>query len=197
MAVYVINKQALLASLQQNQNIQTYKIEGEELQAGEVSVDVGSVEIAQPDDEGFLGHPVWQSLVLKAQGDGENEGLVLKSVIMEISQQRNIVSTAMAGKDGTVKEYVSKGDYLVKITGLVTANTTNETPYDQMKEMANYLEKPEALKAESSKLLKAFGITNLVCENYNFGNIQGMLNVRPFEANFISDDPIELTLLDE
>jgi hypothetical protein len=37
---------------------------------------------------------------------------------MDVSQERNIIRTAVAGKAGTVKQFIADGDYIINCQGL-------------------------------------------------------------------------------
>ena len=45
--------------------------------------------------------------------------LRIDAVIIEVSQVKNIIKTSVQGRPGTVKEYISDGDYIINIRGVV------------------------------------------------------------------------------
>ena len=47
-------------------------------------------------------------------------GLVIPNMIIEVNQTKNIITTPIQGRDGTVKEFISRGDYLITLSGIIT-----------------------------------------------------------------------------
>ena len=67
----------------------------------------------------WLGMPVWANVILQYTDPNTNTttSIDLQTVLLEVTQTRLIVKTALQGKDGTVKEYISEGDYNIEIIG--------------------------------------------------------------------------------
>lgn len=56
-------------------------------------------------------HPWLTSLRMSTHHEGERYSLLFQEVVISVSQERNIVTTSLQGRDGTIKEYISNGDY--------------------------------------------------------------------------------------
>lgn len=113
-------------------------------------------------------------------------------VLFEVQQAKNIVTTAIQGRDGTIKEYISDGDYAVNIKGVL--NAPNGTfPLDEFINLIKTLKAPVPLKVNSWWLEK-FGIYNIVVTGYSFAQQAGRFSQQMFEINAISDTPIELNI---
>lgn len=136
----------------------------------------------------YLGTPVFADLILKT-GDAD-EGLQLLTVLIEVSQSKNIVTTAVQGLSGTVKEYISDGDYQLNIKGALV-NQFSEYPLDDAQKLVELFQFQNALQCVSP-FLQLFGIYNLVVTDYRLPQQEGFQNVQLFECNAISDKPIEL-----
>lgn len=142
----------------------------------------------------YLGTPVFADLTLKA--DEADEGVNMQTVLFEVEQQRNIVTTAVQGRNGTIKEYISDGDYAVQIRGLLVDPDPYTYPATQVQNLLDLLQLPQSLVAVSG-FLQLFQIYNLVVTGYRMFQIEGFQNIQAFELQCISDVPVELIEEDE
>ena len=55
--------------------------------------------------------PWLTSLRMSTHHEGERYSLLFQEVVISVTQERNIVTTSLQGRDGTIKEYISNGDY--------------------------------------------------------------------------------------
>lgn len=99
------------------------------------------------------------------------EGLTFADAVAAASRENHIVSTALTGRDGTVKEYVNSGDWAVNIViGLQKLNgdgeIEDEWPSDELRALRQLLETKEALRVHS-EFLDALNIGRLVIRNYS------------------------------
>jgi len=114
------------------------------------------------DKIGMLGLPVWDTVTLIAEpytkDDGtvitQPTGLTLDIALCEISNDRNVVKTKIAGLNGTIKEYMSDGDYSVNIKGSVVNPLSNMPPIDELNALYFYS------YIFGSLVLKVVGINN-------------------------------------
>ena len=118
------------------------------------------------------------------------KGLKVDAVIMTVTQTKNIITTPVQGRNGTVKEYISDGDYSIDIEGIL-ASKDNEYPTEEVKALIRILKAPVPIKM-TSKFLSYLGITDVVITNYNLPQQRGFENTQPFNITGISDVPLEL-----
>ena len=140
----------------------------------------------------LLGLPVFADLILKENATPGRE-LQLLQVLLTVSQQRVIVKTAMQGRNGTVKEYISDGDYQVNIQGAFYDRNPERYPIENVSELLSLLRIPAAITVVS-EYLSLFNISQLVVENYDFPQVAGHQNSQTFSIRALSDEPIELQL---
>ncbi len=114
------------------------------------------------------------------------------TVLFEVSMAKNIISTAIQGRDGKIKEYISDDDYSISIKGVMTA-PNNTFPLDDFISMIKIVKAPVPLKVNSWWLEK-FGIYNIVIMSYNFNQRAGRFSEQSFEITALSDTPIELNI---
>lgn len=138
----------------------------------------------------MLGTPVFADLILQNDKKGSLK-LQLLWALVEVNMQKNIVKTAVQGRDGTVKEYVSDGDYQVTIRGGLFSSFSYAYPKEDMQTLLSLLALKTPLTVISEYLLQ-FNIYELVVEDYSFSQKEGVQNVQLFEIKTVSDYPIEL-----
>jgi len=152
---------------------------------------------AQPMASGLLGLPVYSTLHFPA-GKGY-KALTLLEPIIEISAEKNIIKTAIQGRIGTVKEFISEGDFVISVKCIINeAKEVDEAirrylpPYQELSKYYDLFQQSIALPVEC-KLLQIFGINNVVVTNYNITE-SGMVNVKNCSINLISDIAPEIQI---
>lgn len=138
-----------------------------------------------------LGTPVWSDVILHQQEKTEGEGVQLIWCLLGVQQSKNIVKTAIQGRNGTVKEYISDGDYQVTLRGAIARTFKSQYPLEEMRQFLQLLKDNRSLKVVSPFLLQ-FDIHELVVESYNMAQQEGKQNMQRFEINCLSDDPLLL-----
>ena len=142
----------------------------------------------------YLGTPVYSNLIFEANPDTpENEAITLNSVIMAVSKTKNIVQTAIQGRVGTVKEYISEGDYSIGVRGKIVGEDQLIAPEDQIVALKNVLNLASTLEV-SSFFLQYFDIATVVVEDYQIAEVPGSRNEFDLFIQMISDTPIELQI---
>lgn len=133
-------------------------------------------------------------------------GLIIPNMIIEVNQTKNIITTPIQGRDGTVKEFISRGDYLISLSGIITGKMDEETgevrdignvyPEDDVNKLITICEVPDSLNVTSTFLgmfLKED--SNVVITDYNIPQQPGVRNFQTFTINMLSDTPINLNEL--
>ena len=98
---------------------------------------------------------------------------------------------AVTGLNGTIKTYVSDGDFDIRMRGMLIADNPNDYPIEEVKQLTELLKQPLSIEVVCD-YLQLFGIYNLVIQDYNFPQSEGTQNTQVFEINALSDAPIEL-----
>ncbi|MBS1641543.1 MAG: hypothetical protein JSR11_03610 [Bacteroidetes bacterium] len=111
--------------------------------------------------------------------------------LLDVSQTKNIVKTAIQGRDGTVKEYISDGDYMVTIRGAFSSTFKLTYPKELVANLIKLCKEKTALDVTSEYLLM-FGIHQLVIDSYKFSQEEGKQNIQKFELQCSSDVPLIL-----
>ena len=133
-------------------------------------------------------------------------GLFIPNMIIEVNQTKNIITTPIQGRDGTVKEFISRGDYLITLSGIITGQMDEQTgeirdignvyPTADVQKLITICEVPDSLSVTSEFLgffLKED--SRIVITDYNIPQQIGVRNFQTFTINMLSDTPIELNEL--
>ncbi len=119
----------------------------------------------------------------------------LIDVKCRVNQSNTIVSTALVGRRGSVKEYIQANDYRVDIRGSVVANSQNAFPLEDVITLKKILATPGRIRVYS-KLLQLFEITHMVYQSGDYDQDSARyVNAMPFSFQFLSDDDYELEVL--
>lgn len=162
-----------------------------------------STTVSGYDKTSWLGTPVFDLFKITPFSYVNEEGKTIniaadtdfETVLMEVTQTKNIITTAVQGRNGTVKEYISDGDYQISINGVITSKYNNVAPFESD---ANYVNQIiECMRANiaipvSSNFLQMFNIHSIVVLDYKLNQIEGARNTIGFSMNCISDTPFEI-----
>lgn len=144
------------------------------------------------------GRPWLTSLALEA--DGKRFEFI--ECIITINQEKNIVTTVLQGRNGTIKEYISDGDYSVTVNAAVNNYTEGdetgasfEYPEDKLNELYKILALPESLKVQSD-FLEVFKVRSVVVKSYDLQQ-ETHSNRQSINIQLLSDEPYEIRLKQE
>lgn len=152
----------------------------------------------------MLGTPIYSNLTfLSEEVDVGNpttvdpnagkKDLRIDTVLFIVTQPKNIVKTPIFGRNGTVKEFISDGDYLINITGAIVSPEPTTFPIDDVDLFIRYMTLQTQLPV-ASFFLDLFGIHSIVIEEYEVGEKVGTRNEVPFTIRALSDEPLEFEL---
>lgn len=135
-----------------------------------------------------------------------NNGQVLRlpnSPMVEVTGNKLVIKTAVAGSDFSIKEIVSANDYNITIKGFATQTVSRTTegslinqtyPETILKSIINLYRFNEAVDV-NCRYLAHFGIYRLVIEEVNFPVVQGAETWFPYELRCVNDVDFQLELL--
>jgi len=151
---------------------------------------------------GAFNIPVFDLITFKApinftDPNGKNwvlQDLEILTCLIEVNQDRHIIKTAIQGRNGTIKEYISDDDYYIKINGLLASNYQDIFPQKEMASMMQYCTIPTNFQVTSPLLNRYFNVTNIVIQDYHFYQIEGDRSNIGFEITAISEPSYEIKL---
>jgi hypothetical protein len=159
-------------------------------------------EVARQPDEAIktslLGTPIMDTLRFEQGSYVDQAGerrtwpqVDLDTAIITVSQRKNIVITPVQGYAGTVKQYISPGDFELSVQAAIISPYSRVFPADELAQLRAVLEAPVALEV-SSRFLAIWGITNIVVTSFQLNQIEGYANQIILSLAGLSDRPVEL-----
>lgn len=122
------------------------------------------------------------------------EGLTFPDAIAAVSREHRIVSTALTGRDGTVKEYINAEDWGINLVLGIQSESNGEIaddwPGDELRKLRKLLEAKEALKVHS-EFLDVFNIGRIVIKSYSATQMTES-NYQAVEISAVSDEDYEI-----
>jgi len=138
------------------------------------------------------------SLALKYDG----KEFIFNECIIALNIEKNIVTTALQGRNGTIKEYISDGDYNISIDAGISTYTLDYKedfdityPIDAVAELKKFLSIPEALEVQSD-FLEIFGIKSAVVKSFGLQQ-ETHSNRQSINIQMLSDEPYEIKLKED
>lgn len=149
----------------------------------------------------YLGTPVYSNLQINGgqfqdpvTGEIiEFEGIIIDSVVFEVSGEKNIVSTDIQGRDGSVKELIALKDRSINIVGYLVSNQINVAPIELKNTMIKICDAKTSVEVVSS-FLNDFGIFNIVIDKHSISEVQGKRSILQFSLQCVSDLPYDLEI---
>lgn len=137
----------------------------------------------------FDGLPIYMPLLFE-RIDGASDDLYLPNAIIEVSRQKNIVTTQVQGRDTSVKEFINNGDYSISVKGVV-ANKKQGYPKNEVQELVKYFEAKKSISVVH-EVLNMLGIYEIVITDYDLPS-NPFVNMQAYSFSALSETPIELS----
>ena len=119
----------------------------------------------------------------------DGETLIMNDAVVAVSRRAIIVSTSMVGMDGTVKEYISDGDYqlniMVGVQALKDGVIVDEYPSEGITQLRKFFDEKKAITVQS-KFLELFDIDSIVITDFSV--------VQATESNY---QPVSISALQD
>ena len=115
--------------------------------------------------------------------------------IMSVSQKKNVLMTTVQGRDRTRKEFISGGDYMVSISGLITGKNPNLYPTAEVKSLLRIMNTKDVIPCYSP-FLSTFGINGLIILDFELTQRQGFHASQPYRISAVYE-PSTAVLVEE
>jgi hypothetical protein len=139
----------------------------------------------------LLDTAVWCDVILADEKDVPDLKVQLMTVLVTVTQKKYIVTTNITGRRGSIKEYISDGDFEINMKGALVTAFPDVYPREEFQTLFELLKKPLSIKV-ASPFLQQFGIYDIAITDYSFPQQEGYQNMQLFDINALSDLPIEL-----
>lgn len=157
------------------------------------SVEYGSLDVPLPSRAkamSVLGTPIYEQITLST---AEREYTFPDWPLIDISATKNIVTTAIKGKKGTVKEYINTDDYQITIRGILINYDSDEYPEELVYDLHETFKINKEMQITSA-VPNLLDIHNVVIKDLKIPEVEGYNNIQPYLLQCLSDDPIELLI---
>lgn len=128
----------------------------------------------------------------------KNKRIEFVECIATVNQEKNIVTTPMEGRDGTIKEYISDGDFSITLDAAVSSysetdfENSKNYPTEKLQELLSFLKIKDSLEVQSD-YLTLFGIKSVVIKTYSMVQ-ETHSNRQAFQIQMLSDTPYEIKI---
>lgn len=139
-----------------------------------------------------LGTPIYEQITLKTSN---REYTFPDWPLIDISASKNIVTTAIKGRNGSVKEYINIDDYQVNIRGILINYESDDYPEDLVYDLHETFKLKTEMQV-TSPVMNLLDIHNLVIKDIKIPEVEGYNNIQPYLLQCLSDEPIELVIKD-
>ena len=146
----------------------------------------------------YIGVPTLTSLAIQYN----TIRVELVECVITVNQEKNIVTTPMQGRDGTVKEYISDGDYTLSVEAAVSSYSIDQNfqnghsyPLSQLEDAIALLQIKDTLEVHSD-FLTLFGINNVVVKGYAMVQ-ETHSNRQAFTIQMLSDTAYEIKMQED
>ncbi|MDX6191297.1 DUF6046 domain-containing protein [Flavobacterium sp. Fl-318] len=121
--------------------------------------------------------------------------LRIDAVTVNLNRSKTIKKESIEGRDSTIKEHITNGDFSISIDGLIANEKGDEYPKEKLFLLKQFLNAPYSLRITHA-ILNRFGIYELVIDSYSIPSISGTKNIQKFTASATSDETVELIIRD-
>lgn len=112
------------------------------------------------------------------------------SAIISTSSKKNVVLTAVAGRDTSRKEYVSGGDLVIKVSGKLISRMPDVYPMQQRANFVALMEWAGVLEVDCLSL-RAHNVTHLMITDYSIEERAGFMNMLEYSFSAVGIAPSE------
>lgn len=121
----------------------------------------------------------------------DGETLVVNDAVVTVTQEKHIVRTTLVGLNGTIKEYISSGDYDISISvGIVAVDSeghiVDEYPEEGVRKVREFLDENKAVEV-ASVFMSIFGIERMVVTRFSLRQ-ETASSRQTVEIRALSDD---------
>lgn len=183
-----------------------------QLKASVFNQNLEEIQMDETSFTSYLGTPVYSNFIIPSGQYTNNagevvtyDGIRMDSVLFEVTPTKNIVRTAINGSEvGTVKQYISMGDYEIRGTAIITGqsletsggqtfnvNKTSTTPEQEIRKLNAIFKIPQEFEVES-EFLDFLDISTIVMEGMRVAQVEGYRDTIAVDFFMLSDTPVEL-----
>ncbi len=116
------------------------------------------------------------------------QNMIFAVAIIDAKQTKNIVKTKITGRDGEVKEYIGMNDWAITISSVIDL-PPDQAPLSFLQAFIQMLTAQVTIPVKNY-YLNALGISNIVIEDVDLGQVEGGYSSQPIKITACSDVPL-------
>lgn len=159
-----------------------------------------TLSVDEPIAMSTLNTPVYSDLTFNGKTYIDDAGnsvtiptINFQTVLLIVDQSKNIVTTQISGRDGTVKEYIGLDDYRITVMGVITGGN-GEYPSVEVSDFIKVLKAGVPIKVTANYLTQ-FDISDVVVSDFSFPQTEGSNSMQVFNCTLLSDNTVEAITL--
>jgi len=117
-----------------------------------------------------------------------NKSILLETLIINVERTKNIVKNSVLGIDGTIKEFINSGDYIINITGTIASDNKWLYPEEELMTFVDLCNVEDSINISNDYLNKIYNINNIVIESFSFAQSERFSNIVTYSINCLSDN---------
>jgi hypothetical protein len=184
----------------------------------------GQLNTDIPVDVSYLGTPIYDNITFGSINDKTANNYIditgtqrsftplrLNEVLIDVSSTNNVIKKAVRGRNGTIKQYISRGDYSILIGGKISGSYSEVDgkwtngrklegkyyPEFELQALVDICGAGYAIPINSGFLNNIFKVDQVVIESYRLPQIEGERYNPNFEINCVSDRDVILEFTEE
>ncbi|MGL5690356.1 MAG: DUF6046 domain-containing protein [Bacteroidales bacterium] len=128
--------------------------------------------------------------------DGKVIQITDPHAFIDVNQRKNILLTQVVGRNKTRKEFISGGDYSIKISGKIVSKVRGEYPSDEVSKLIEVLNHDGTISLESP-YLSHFGIDGMIILDFSIPQNKSFRNVQEYFITGVYESSIEVLRFEE
>jgi hypothetical protein len=126
--------------------------------------------------------PVWVS-----ESDLDAMQYLLPNTTISVSSKKNIVTTQLVNRDGSVKEEISLDDWSIDIKGVIVSGDSSYPDW-QVQQLVDWYKKRVPLNIQNAKTAMCLeDDERVIIEDLRLPEVNGYENTQPFQMSLKSD----------
>ncbi len=164
--------------------------------------EIPPIEITETTAKSYLGTPIimpvsfdavtWTQIINGEKKERSLPQITLPpATLIDFTQPVIIEKTRIAGRNGSVKEYINLDDWSIRIRGIIVNGDSDELPEAEIKQIRDLKNCPVGIPI-LNRMAELLDIKNVMVEEVDFPALEGYPGAQPFTLNLVSDEPFEL-----
>lgn len=113
--------------------------------------------------------------------------ILLETLVITLSRTKNITTTNIQGVDGTVKEFINLGDYVVNITGSFIGRDAWHYDEDSITDFVSLMNIKDSITINNQYLNELYNISSIAVTNFEVVQSPELSNIVFYKIDALSN----------